>query len=284
MKKIAIVTDTDSSMPSELANQNDIRLVPITVHFGEESFTTGVDIDDNLLFKKVDQLKKLPTTSAPSTGSFSQAFQEAFDHGADSIICICVSSIISSTYNSALTAREMFPDKQIYVVDSLNLCMGQAFMALKAAEAARQGADEEEIIANILKLNERLYTIGYLTTLKYIAMSGRVGKLAAGMADTFNIKPIMTSQNGKLEVLERVRTQKNASLRIIELTAQFLKGRAIERTAIFHANNLEGALTLEKQIRAIMPFPETYIMAEFTPGLSVHTGAGVVGIVTLAAE
>ncbi|HZU85874.1 MAG TPA: DegV family protein, partial [Anaerolineaceae bacterium] len=146
MSKIAIITDTDSSLPAELAAQHGIRLIPITVHFGEESYISGVNLDDVKLFEMIDARKKLPTTSAPSPNSFIKAFQAAFDAGAEQIICICVSSKISATYQSAMTALEMFPGKDITILDALNLCMAQGFMALAAAEAAARGASKEEIL------------------------------------------------------------------------------------------------------------------------------------------
>jgi len=78
MNKIAIITDTDSSLPPAVAEQNGIRLVPITMHFGAESYTTGLDMDARRVFEKIDRLNKLPTTSAPAPGAFINAFEQAF--------------------------------------------------------------------------------------------------------------------------------------------------------------------------------------------------------------
>ena len=175
MKKIVIITDTDSSLPAQTAEQFGIYQVPITIHFESENYTTGLDIDDIRVFELIDRYNKLPTTSAPPPSAFAKAYQAAFDKGADAIICICVSSKVSSTYNSAQTACEMFPDKEIHVVDSLNVSMGQGFMALIAAEAAASGEDSEAILAMIDGLRKRLHTFAALPTLKYLAMSGRVG-------------------------------------------------------------------------------------------------------------
>ena len=82
MSSIAIITDTDSSLPAEVAARYGIRQVPITVHFRQETFETGVDIDDARLFARVDREGKLPTTSAPAPGKFAEAYQAAFDAGA----------------------------------------------------------------------------------------------------------------------------------------------------------------------------------------------------------
>jgi DegV family protein with EDD domain len=281
MKKIAIITDTDSSLPVELANQYGIRQVPITIHFEDSSYTTGVDIDDGLLFEIIDRQKKLPTTSAPSPSAFSNAYEAAFQEGADSILCICVSSKISATYNSAATAAEMYPDRDISVIDSQNLSMGQGFMALSAAEAVRQGATKDEAIGQAMATGQRTHLFAVLATVKYLAMSGRVGKIAAGMADTLNIKPILTMQDGKLELLERIRTRKKAVERTLELTCASAGGKPIQSVAFMHVNNLDGAQELHSQLCGLLPCPSIVVMTEFTPGLSVHAGAGVVGVTLL---
>jgi len=106
------------------------------------------------LFEIIDRQKKLPTTSAPSPIAFTSAFEAAYHEGADSILCICVSSKISATYNSAVTAAEMYPERDISVIDSQNLSMGQGFMVLAAAEAVSQGATKDEAIRLALATGE----------------------------------------------------------------------------------------------------------------------------------
>jgi DegV family protein with EDD domain len=284
MTNIAIITDTDSSLPPELAEKYSIIQVPITIHFGEETYTTGQDIDDEKLFSLIDQYNQLPTTSAPPPDGFVKAFQHAFDNGADEIICICVSSKISATYNAAVTAREQFLEKDITVLDSLNLCMAQGFMVLAAAEAAKNGANREEIVSIVEGIGSRVSVYAALPTLKYLAMGGRVGKLAAGFADTFNIKPILTSRDGKLELLEKVRTQKKAEQRLIELFKISVEGKTVEKMAMVHVNNKQGAGNLLQHIRSETPIPNDVLMAEFTAGLSVHAGSGVIGFVVITAD
>ena len=280
-QKICVVTDTDSSLPVDIAERAGVKQVPITIHFTTENYTTGVDIDDRKLFEIIDRENKLPTTSAPSPNAFAAAFEHAFTEGAESIFCICVSSKVSATYNSAVTACEFFPGRDIHVVDSLNLSMGLGFMALEAAAAARAGAGTEEILQVIESTGKRLHVFALLSTLKYLALSGRVGKLAAGMADTLNIKPILTVQDGKLGLLERIRTHKKAFERLLELSRLACAGKQIARLAILHVNDLEGALDLRQELCTILPCPDEILVCEFTPGLSVHSGTGVVGSVML---
>jgi len=284
MPKIAIITDTDASLSAELAQQYNIRQVPITIHFGEESYTTGMDINDKQLFEIIDRKNKLPTTAAPPPAAFAKAYEEAFNEGADEIICICISSAMSATYTAAVNACEFFEGKKIHVIDSLTLSMAQGFMAIAASQAAQEGASSEEIIALIDSMRERLHIYGALTTLKYLAMSGRVGKLAAGMASTLDIKPILRSQNGKLEMLEKIRTDKKALNRVRDLCVEAVNSKPIEKAAIIHVNNLEGAARMQELLQAAIPDLKDVLIAEFTAGLAVHTGSGLVGVVLMTAE
>lgn len=278
MPRLAIITDTDASLPRALAAQYGIRQVPIVIQFGPQSLLTDDDIDDRELFARIDRDGKLPTTSAPSPGQFVSAFQAAFDDGADQVICFNVSSAISATYAAAVNARNLLPDRDITVIDTQSLSLGQGFMAIAAAEAAQAGASKEECIARAQDVGQRTHVFAALSTLKYLAMSGRVGAIAAGMAGLLNIKPILTIRAGKLEMLEKVRTQKKAWARILELADGLIAGQAVEQLAIVHVAAPEAAREFEKMLRVTLNCPPEITIAELTPGLSVHTGSGLVGL------
>ncbi len=158
-------------------------------------------------------------------------------------------------------------------------------MVLAAAEELAQGADLEQAIARAEAIRERTYLYVVLDTLKYLAMSGRVGHLAAGLAGVLNVKPILTIRDGKLDMLEKVRTRKKAWARIAQLTQEALGGRAIERAALLNVvNPAERRQDFENTLRAALPLPEALLEVELTPGLSVHAGSGVLGLALVAAE
>src|SRR3990172_1321148 len=144
MSHIAIVTDTDSCLPLELARKYGIVQVPIIIQFGGESFRDTFEINNDALFSRIDRERKLPTTAAPSPGQFVEAFNNAFESGADSVLCFNISSEMSATYASARQAAELLPGRRVQVVDTRSLAMGQGFMVLAAAEAVAQGASNED--------------------------------------------------------------------------------------------------------------------------------------------
>jgi DegV family protein with EDD domain len=284
MTSIAIITDSDSSLSPEYAAKYNIRVVPIGINFGDDCFEAGITINDRQVFERVDREHKLPSTSAPSIGNFKAAFQSAIDAGYDTLVCICVSSGVSATYNAALNARDLFPDVDISVVDSLNLSLGQGYMAIEAALAAQRGESKEQVVAAALEICQRTKYFGALATLKYLAMSGRVGQLAAGMGAIMDLHPILWIRGGKLEMLEKIRTHKKALARLAELTLETAGGKPIERVAILHVNALEEARKFEHQLRAAVPCPEEISIFELGPGLSVHTGAGLVAVTFVLAK
>lgn len=284
MPKTVIVTDTNSSLSKALCEPLDIIQVPIHIMFDEETYLTGVNVDDQKLFQIIDQQRIFPTTAAPSPNAFQQAFQQAFDQGADQVVCICCSSQISATYDAAKMAAGEFSGKTIAVVDSLQLTLAEGFQVLKAAEMAKQGADLDEILNAIEALKPRLHVYGALPTLKYLAMGGRMGKMAAGLADTLNIKPILTATGGKLELLEKVRTWHKARARLVELAVETAKETSVVQIGMFHVNNVDGTLELYKDLTKALTVPEEYLLEEFTPGLSVHAGSGVIGYVLVTAD
>ena len=279
MPKTAIITDTDSSLPVFLTEQYGIRQVPIGIHFDNEHFDACVNFDDQTLFEYIDRLGKLPTTSAPSPNQFKEAYEEAFNNGAESVICICVSSKISSTYDAAVSAVNEFPGKKISVIDSLNLSMGQGFMVIEAAKAIQAGKSHEEAVEVVQSMIGHVQVLGFLTTLKYLAMGGRVSKISASMANMLNILPILTSVEGKLDLLEKVRTKKRALVRLSTLVTEILKDKKLEKVAFIHVNNEKGANELEKRLAKSLEMPEDVLTTAFTPGLSVHAGSGLVGVV-----
>jgi DegV family protein with EDD domain len=279
MPNYAIITDTDCSLPAELAARYGIRQVAINLQFGDKTVRAVEEIDDAGLFMRIAQTGRLPTSSAPSPGQFVEAYRAALDSGADGIVCFCVSSKGSATFEAAQKACDLLPGRDITVVDTHSATMAQGFIVLAAAEAAAAGASAEEIRAAARAMGRRTFMFAALGSLDFLAMSGRVTGLTAGMALLLDIKPVLTMRDGTLDLLERVRTEKKAWTRVIELAVDAAGGRPADRLAIVHADAPARAQRFEQLLRERMPCPDEIIFAALTPGLSVVSGPGLVGVV-----
>ena len=279
MPKISVITDTDSSLPAEMAAAYNILQVPISIHLDDSLSGTDLTIDNAALFKKVDEVGKLPSTAAPNPAQFVEYFKRVFDEQkADTLVYFAISSEMSATIKSAQIAAEELKNLDIRVIDSNTLSMAQGYMVLAAAEAASQGASIEAVIQTAEDVRERTYLYGALSTLKYLSMSGRVSHVAAGMAGMLNIKPILSVQNGKLAMLEKVRTRSKSWARMIELVRADIGAHAIQKACILHVNDAKSAEVFEKILRDSLACPAELPLVDINPGLSVHTGAGLVGV------
>jgi DegV family protein with EDD domain len=213
-----------------------------------------------------------------------EEFKAAFDAGANAIICFSISSEMSATFQSARQALELMPGKDITVIDTRTLSLAQGFMVLAAADAAAAGKTKEQVLAAAEEIRQRTHLYASLATLKYLSMSGRVGHLAAGIAGVLDVKPVLTVIDGKLQLLERVRTQSKSWARAVELIVEAAGHRKIERLGIIHVNALDAARGFETLVRAALECPKETLYAEMMPGLSVHSGAGLVGAVLVTSE
>lgn len=278
MTKIAIVTDSNGSLPLEVSRQYGIFQVPTLVKFGQETFKTLYEINDADAFARIAQTGKIPTTSAPLPAQFSQAFQEAFERGYDEVLCFTMSSQLSVTHVAARNAAGQMPERKIQVVDTHSVTIQQGFMIMAAAENLAQGGDIPSAIQAAESLRSRSFFFLALSTLKYLSASGRIGYLTASLGNFLDIKPILALQDGKLEIIDRVRSLKSAWEHMISMVVDEAAAREIERAGIVHVNALQNAQEIEKQLRGFLPMPDEVLHFEYNPGLSVHIGEGAIGI------
>ncbi len=183
---------------------------------------------------------------------------------------------MTGTYNAALLAAQMVPEVPIRVIDSQAATMAQGFLVLEAARAAEAGASLDEIVARVEALRPRLRFFAVLETVAYLIRSGRAPALASLAVDVLQIKPILTLQNGRIEVLEKVRTRRRAIEAMIQRMAQDVGDRPVH-AAVFHAAAPEEAEALRQQLLARFDCRECYLTV-FSPVMGLYAGPGVLGL------
>src|SRR4029079_9788343 len=174
-----------------------------------------------------------PTTAAAAPGDFITAFQAAFDSGADSVVCICVSGDLSGTLKSAQVARDQLPGREIHVIDTRSASMGQGVLAPITAERAAEGVAGAEIARVLEHRKEDLRIFLALDTLEYLKRGGRISGARAAIGTMLNVKPIIAVENVIVKTAERVRSRPKARERTLELLTQ----APLERASILHTTN-----------------------------------------------
>ncbi|HEY0068741.1 MAG TPA: DegV family protein [Chloroflexia bacterium] len=276
-RTVKIVTDSAADIPADLARELDITVIPLLVHMGGHTYRDGVDLSGEEFYRELASVGGVTTTSLPSLHSLEEAYRSLTRDGYE-IVSVHLSSKLSGTFNAALMActGDGVEAEAVSVVDSRTVSMAQGWIAIRCAEAARAGKSREEIEELAEALASRTYIFGMLDTLEYVVRSGRVGRIPGTIGNMLSIKPLITIRpNGEAIILERIRTEKRALERMLEMTAE--KGE-LDAVAVMHGANEEGAAQLLQMLRQRLNLPEPVVMGHIGAVLGTHIGPGAVGV------
>jgi len=207
---VRIVTDSGSDLAPDVAEALGVPVVPLSIRFGSTEYTDRVDLSPEKFYAEMEAQEQLPETAAPSPGSFAEAFQSLIADGATSIISITLSEALSATAQAARTAATTIDGVPIHIVDSASVTVGQGTLVTRAAEAARDGASVEDILASTTDLSNRTHVLGVLDTLDNLKKGGRIGNAQAMIGSLLSIKPCIDLSTGSVEEAGRQRTRKKA--------------------------------------------------------------------------
>jgi len=273
---IKIVTDSTCNLSPEQLQRYDIRVAPLTIQFGTETYEEDVDIDRDLFYKKIDEMGIIPTTSQPPPGRFADYYRQLTEQG-HSILTITLTSKHSGAYQSAILAKDMVPEADVEVFDSTTASFGTGYMVLEAARAAEAGQSRENILKRLEEIKDNMCLFLTPATLEYVQVSGRVGRLAIALASLIDIKPIIKLEDGLLTACENVRTRAKAINRMLELTEEKMGTTDPINIGVVHARSPEEGKTLLEKAQARFNCQEAMI-DDFVASLTVHGGPGTLGL------
>lgn len=276
MSKIAIVTDSTANLPADLINQYNIQIVPLKIHWGEETLEDGVDITVDAFYDRLKGAAKLPTTSQPSLHNFLTAYKRTpADY--DGVIVLTISSGISGTFASATAAASEYTEKPIRVVDTLSTSAGLALVVEHVAKAIETGASLDQAAELAGSIAKKLSIFFVVDTLEYLHKGGRIGGAARFFGSALNIKPILYfNEEGKIDTLEKVRTSKQALARVLELAADRVNGGKVH-ARIIHAQVPEAAEEFKQRVLADLDCASIGTGA-LSPVIGTHVGPGTIGL------
>jgi DegV family protein with EDD domain len=229
--RVAFVTDSASDLDPAQAGADGIEIVALSVTFGDESFRAGEDLSTAEFWDRMTAPgAPFPKTAAASPGEFKEVYDRVFAAGADAIVSIHVSPLLSGAMKSAEVAKGLLADREIHLVDSQGASMAQGILAYLGLEMAKLGVGAEEIarVLNDRASDLRMYVS--LETLEYLKKGGRISGAQAAIGTLLSVKPIIAVEAGVVETADKPRTRARSRERCIELIC----ARPIERLAILH--------------------------------------------------
>jgi DegV family protein with EDD domain len=281
MSKIAIVTDTGADLTPAQLTEHGIHVVPLTVTFGTESFP-----DNQLSLDQFWARVKAgghPATSQPPSGLYEQLFRNLIETGHE-VLCLCITSKHSGTFNSAWAASQTFPGK-VTVFDTLSLSLAQAYQATTAARMAREGAELAEILKRLESIRSRTHFAIALDTIESLKRGGRASQIIPVLervVQVLSIKPMLEIRDGQLKLLGAARSRDKSHRAIID---ELAKHTPVEAAMVCHTRSAELAPGFAAALAGRLGLPvESIPIAETGAILSSHAGPGVMAAGVVQAE
>jgi DegV family protein with EDD domain len=273
--RVAIFTDSASDLDPAEAAASGITIIPLQVSFGQETFRAGTELSAEDFWRRMTAPDApFPTTAASSPGEFKEAYEAAFAGGAEAVVSIHVAGSLSGAIKSAQIARDMLPDREIHVVDSLGASMAEGILARMGIELAEADVAAEEIAAELEARAPDMRMYVALETLEYLKKGGRISGAQAAIGNLLSVKPIIAVKHGEVTTADRVRTRGKARERLLELIFE----RPVERIAILHTVAPDVQEFRAEVLRRLPDMdPETVTVELVGPSVGPHLGPGCVG-------
>jgi len=277
--KVGIVTDSLACLTRELVEQHGIRIVPLSIYFGDKVYKDWVDITPSEAYELFLKDPESWYSTAPSPMDFLAAYREVSKR-TKNILCVTISSKLSTTYDVAKVAKSQaeaeLPGISIEVLDSRTTTAAEGFVALAAAQAAAEGKDLAEVTKTAEEMRERVTFVALLDTVRYVYRSGRIPKLAARAGSILNIKPIFTISSGVVRTVGIVRSKEHGVDRLLKIMKDKV-GQIPVHVAVMHAYALDEAKRLKERVLSEFNCAELWL-TEFSPLMGYTTGTGTLGL------
>lgn len=269
---VRFIIDAGSDLTQEQAQAQDVLLIPMTVRFADEEYLSGLNITNEEFYNKLTTAKELPTTSQPTPFAFEQVYQQIRDAG-DQAVVLCISSVLSGTYQSATIAAAEYSDC-IYVVDTKAVSVAQRILLDYAIRLKNQGASAQEIAAELERRKEDVCAYGAVDTLEYLIKGGRLSKAAGAVGSMLGIRPVLCLSNGALAVAGKARGAKAAISMTHQLTGDIGVDHAMP-VAIGYTGN--DPAVVEPYLEASNSVWDGQAIPVYNVGSTVgtHTGPGL---------
>lgn len=272
---IKVVIDSAGDIPPVIAERYGITVLPVYINFGDKGYLDGVELDRQTFYRNLSFYPEHPKTAAPSPAAYTALYEKLADEGATEIISVHIASGLSLVYNAARLGAEAVTRIPIHIFDSGQLTLGTGLLAWLAGEAAANDHSVPEIMSLLQATYPKVRTFATLNTLDALRRSGRVSLAQFGLGTLLQIKPVIGIQNGKVEVVERVRTRGKSLARVEQMIRELAP---FDKLVILHSNAEGDAAALKQAVGDLIPQDCLEIKPMLiAPAIGAHVGAEAVG-------
>lgn len=248
MGKIKIITVSTADLPDSIIDKYDIKVLPLIVNIGDESYLDGVEIKTSKLLEIMEHSDIFPTTSQVNPQRYYDCFKEYLEEGYE-ILMINMSSKMSGTYQSAVIAKDMLESENIVVIDSLNVTSGLGVLVLKACRLREEGYSLKEIEREILNTIPHVKSALAFNKLDNLVKGGRLSKAVGTIGNLLGIKLILAVKDGEMVVSDKVRGTKKAVRTILD----YMENTGIdskETSILLHIDEEEIRQSLNENLKS----------------------------------
>lgn len=265
MEKVKIFTDSCSDLSKDLREKYDIEYVKMnTVYNGEEMEANldWVEYTPKEFYDIMRNGERITTTQVPSQ-VFETEFTKVLEEGYDIVYIGCSSKLSGSVEMGKVVSKNLlkkYPDRKIHCINSLNACMGEGLLAIKASQFREEGMNADEIAISIKKIRNNVNQYATVHTLDALKRAGRVKATSAFFGNLLGVKPVIISNTeGDNVPIKKAKGRFNSMQEIVNLTVENITDADDQCVYITHADSKDDAVELEKMIKAKLPNIETYI-------------------------
>jgi len=276
MHHIKIVTDSTADLSKEQVEKYGIKVIPLIVTFGTESFSDGVDLSAEEFYSKLTSGSELPKTTQPSPEVFRQTYEEVAS-GDEVIISVHISAKLSGTLNSAELASKMV-ESRVSLVDTRTASQGVGRSVLVAAEAAQRGMEVEQILDVVNKSIAQTFSVFAVDTLEYLQRNGRIGKAASLLGSLLQIRPILYADpEGMVAPYDKVRGRSQVIPSLVKAALKNVSTEHPVNLSVVHTVAEDNARKLLEELQKHYEIADLHI-GMVGPAIGAHIGPGAVGL------
>ncbi len=275
MTAVHLVCDSTADLDPPFRAAHDVRVVPLKVIFGEETFADGIDLTAGAFYSRLAAPGPFPRTSQPTPAEFETVFRELSADGGP-IVCTTISSDLSGTYASATQARAALPELDIRVIDTRSVAPGHYAAVREAVRVVEGGGDADQVAAAIEAVRASVRVLFTVETLEYLRRGGRIGGARAMLGSMLDIKPVLEIRGGVIEPVARVRTYPRAIDRVVEEFSRAADAWGGAELIVAHADRPKIAAALVERMRSRASGQPALTMVG--PVIGCHSGPGAIGV------